>query len=39
MNYHINHLAINQSMYLFPLILYTRYGKRHSHKTTQCKLK
>jgi len=30
---------INQSLYLFLLILYTRYGKRCNHKTKQCKLK
>jgi hypothetical protein len=26
-------------MYLFPLILYTRYGKRRNHKSRQYKLK
>jgi len=30
-------ISINQSIYLFPLILYTRYGKHHVHKTKQYK--
>jgi hypothetical protein len=34
--YLYTYISINQSIYLFPLILYTRYGKRHNDKSKQC---